>query len=359
MRRANLVKLLLVMSLLIGLAWTVAGGNYSVKQIMGKDTVGKYIVEDMFMCANGQTMWMVGVANNDNARLFKLDLATDTLAGDPIDVGVLYGPRGGRGLAINYSCTLAYVINYPINTVSVIDLETGEQIAEIPVPAKPTGVALSYPDGWKLFVASSFSNIVTVIDTPSNTDIGKVEVGTGANNVFFVGRVWRGTGWIGAVSSYDDTITITNVSQERYVTFKLPTSPTRFDRGPFEAVATQDGSKIYISNFVGDSVTIIDTRNMKIDSIPVGDSPRYLAITTDDKYVFVANVIDKTVSVISTATDSVVDTIEFIEPNEPAPIGAIAVTKDNRYLYVFWTGGRSGTPADFVIFKIDLSPLYG
>ena len=377
MRKSNLVRLMLVLSLIGLLAWTV-GGVTQVAALKGSDIgIGRYIIEDIQMCGDGATAYMVGIANSDDAQLYKYDLTQDKVVGI-CDVGVLYGPRGGRGLALNADCTSAYVINYPSNTVSVIDLagtewaEPGaEEIpactsaAEIPVDPKPTAVLIA---GSYLVVTNSLSDEVTVIDTSTNEVVcTAAEVGFGPNSLVFLNQPYLktlGEPLVLVVNAYDDTIASINPIPKDSDCVVFKEEVTGLDRTPWGIVATPDLRKAYTVNYAADAVDVIDLVGLDAGkakiykSIPVGDTPRYIAISSDGRFVFAVNTIDKTISVISTATDEVIETIEVLPATEPAPIGVIALTPDNNYLYVFWTGGRSGTPADFILYKFDLSPLY-
>jgi PQQ-dependent catabolism-associated beta-propeller protein len=74
--------------------------------------------------------------------------------------------------------------------------------------------------------------------------------------------------------------------------------------------------KAYVSNEKGNSVSVIDTATRKvIDTIKVGQRPRGIAITKDQKYVLVAVSDDDTIQMIDTATNKIVDTL----PSGPDP----------------------------------------
>jgi len=87
----------------------------------------------------------------------------------------------------------------------------------------------------------------------------------------------------------------------------------------------------YIPNSIDHNVSVIDTAtNTVIGSpIPVGPNPRAVAVTPDGSKVYVANRGDNTVSVIATATNTVTATI----PVGPRPVG-VAVTPDGSKVYV-------------------------
>ena len=100
----------------------------------------------------------------------------------------------------------------------------------------------------------------------------------------------------------------------------------------------------YITNLASANVSVIDTAtNTVIATIPVGIGPRGVAVTPDGSKVYVTNVQlpnPSVVSVIATATNTVIATI---------PLGGesngVAVTPDGRKVYV----ANSGSNNVFVI----------
>ena len=86
----------------------------------------------------------------------------------------------------------------------------------------------------------------------------------------------------------------------------------------------------YITNVIDDTVSVIDTAtNTVIDTIIVGDRPIPVAVSPDGTRVYVGNNDDDTVSVIDTSTNTVIDTVNVGD----GPIG-MAVTPDNTRVYV-------------------------
>ena len=85
--------------------------------------------------------------------------------------------------------------------------------------------------------------------------------------------------------------------------------------GAYELALTPDQSRIYVANALGNSVSVIDTAsNTVIATTPVESFPDGITVTPNGEFVYVANNGDNspnsnTVSVISTATNQVVRTI--------------------------------------------------
>src|SRR5262249_43923096 len=86
----------------------------------------------------------------------------------------------------------------------------------------------------------------------------------------------------------------------------------------------------YVTNFVSGTVSVIDTAtNTVVATVPVGSFPRGVAITPDGTHAYVANSVSGTLSVIDTATNTVVATV---------PMGSfpfwVAITPDGTHAYV-------------------------
>jgi len=68
---------------------------------------------------------------------------------------------------------------------------------------------------------------------------------------------------------------------------------------PRGVAASPDGSRVYVANLTGDSVTVIDASSLSIiDTIPAGDGAYDVALSPDGRYLFVSNVFEDSVSVI-------------------------------------------------------------
>jgi YVTN family beta-propeller protein/autotransporter-associated beta strand protein len=108
----------------------------------------------------------------------------------------------------------------------------------------------------------------------------------------------------------------------------------------FHPVVSGDQSVVYVSNFVDNTVTPINTAtNTAGAPIAVGGNPYGLAITPNGTTVYVANGGSNTVSVISTASNTVTATIAGFT----APTGVI-VTPDGTTAYVTNQTANSVTP---------------
>jgi len=95
---------------------------------------------------------------------------------------------------------------------------------------------------------------------------------------------------------------------------------------------TSDNAFVWSVNPDSDSISLFEVaadRNHKLTEVPVGDEPRCVAITPDDKKVYVTNAVSGTVSVIDANQRTVVKTIKV--GTEPT---GCALTLDGTKLYV-------------------------
>jgi YVTN family beta-propeller protein len=69
---------------------------------------------------------------------------------------------------------------------------------------------------------------------------------------------------------------------------------------PAGVAVTPDGATAYVANVVDDTVSVIDTAtNTVTATITVGDGPIFVAVSPDGTRAYVTNQADGTVSVIS------------------------------------------------------------
>src|SRR5438270_11328413 len=77
------------------------------------------------------------------------------------------------------------------------------------------------------------------------------------------------------------------------------------------AAARADAFMAYVSNEKSNTVSVIDTNKWQvIRTIKVGQRPRGIAFTKDQRYVLVAVGDDDTITMIDTQSNQVVDTLQ-------------------------------------------------
>jgi YVTN family beta-propeller protein len=95
---------------------------------------------------------------------------------------------------------------------------------------------------------------------------------------------------------------------------------------------------VYVTNAASNTVSVIDTAtNTVVTTVGVGNTPEEVAVTPDGKHAYVTNSGSNNVSVIATATNAVGATVTV--GNKPF---GVAVTPDGKHVYVT-LNGASGT----------------
>ncbi len=259
----------------------------------------------------------------------------------------------------------AYFADYPTSSVAVLNTTTGQVVSSITVGNAPAGVSVS-PDGSHVYVANQADGTVSVIDAATNTVTALVTVGISPLGIcvspdgkwVYVGN--ENPGSISVINTATNTVATTfpvggvyglAVSPDGnllYVTMAggqvivintvsytvLNTIP--IGDFPGQIVISPDGKTAYVpcvlnTNPLTSSVYVVNlTTNMVSAIIPVGSSAAGIAISPDGSRLFVTNQVDNTISVISTANNSLIANI-LIGP--VISIG-ISVSADGRKIYV-------------------------
>ncbi|HKA53822.1 MAG TPA: YncE family protein [Candidatus Binatia bacterium] len=104
----------------------------------------------------------------------------------------------------------------------------------------------------------------------------------------------------------------------------------------FETKDCTGGPRLYVTNLVDNTVSVINTATNTVEGqpIPVGQDPRGIVISPDGATAYVTNSADDTVSVINTATNSVTATITLRQAKELKRPQGIAIAPDGTKVYV-------------------------
>ncbi len=247
-----------------------------------------------------------------------------------------------------------YVANRLSNDISVIDLQSGQEIKRLLAGRGASYLALS-PDGKLLYCTHVYPKLgphrtspeseLTVIDTGRQEVVERKSLHNVAG-VFHIALSTDGKlgvapqlrpknlvplahvehGW-----AFGDSLAIFGADVGGVV--QLPIDELeRYFAMPYAAVITPDKAKLYVSSSGAESITVIDipkmlsyahspggtdandlsaSANYVVARIPVGRNPKGLVISADGKHLYVANRLDDNISVIDTATDTVVSSIDL------------------------------------------------
>ena len=219
--------------------------------------------------------------------------------GEAVFYGVIFSPGGKRAWASGGGQNVVHVYS-----VGKHLRETGQ----IPTPYFPAGLAYGHtPRGDRIYVANNLSGVagstnppghtVTVIDPTTNHVTSTIDLGLALQpfGVTFArgGRRAYVTNWMGRSVSVIDTRTERVI---RRIVLSPPTDPQEADH-PNAIAANPRRDEVYTANGNSDTVSVIDTRrNRLIRTMPVGltrgsrtgSIPNGLAVAPDGKRLYVA-----------------------------------------------------------------------
>src|SRR6266480_211959 len=253
-----------------------------------------------------------------------------------------------------------YVANSGTGNVSVIDGTT--VVGTIPVGGNPSGVAYDGGNGY-VYVANSFTDSLSAID--GTTVVGTVPVGQGANPVGVAYHSGNGfvyvadfiVNTVGVISTTVQLFLVTfnetglpsgtswsvtleglsNSSATRTITFSQPNGTHSYAVGRVTGYAAyyypSSSSASVPVNGAPSSVDISFTANTRggtvVATVPVGNYPVGAAYNSKNGYVYVANFVSNSVSLISGTT--VVATVPIGYGANPY---GVAYDGGNSYVYV-------------------------
>lgn len=219
----------------------------------------------------------------------------------------------------------AYVANTGNDSVSIIELSMGVPIV-LPISVGPSPSALAAsPDQQRVFVANAQANTVSVIDTETlqvvaTTVLGQASVRAAGVTVGLDGRRAFVTHPRG-----NTVYTINTASNARDDLFPMSGQPSGvvwiMKAGPFLYVSTPAARGVT-------SVDLFETRRSR-RLIQTGRQPWGIAASSDGEFVYVADVDESKVSVISTVTERVVSTFSIGRNPD-----SLAITPDGKWLIV-------------------------
>jgi YVTN family beta-propeller protein len=112
----------------------------------------------------------------------------------------------------------------------------------------------------------------------------------------------------------------------------------QLDGEAYTCLLSPDHKLLYISCWGCDKVVIFDTDQQKITgTIAVGDNPNDMCITSNGKYLYVANANDNSVSVIDLVQKKPVETLNSaLYPGSPSgsTTNSVALSSDQKTLYI-------------------------
>jgi YVTN family beta-propeller protein len=256
-----------------------------------------------------------------------------------------------------------YVANAGTYDVSVVDISKGMEIKRLAASRGPWGATLSH-DGKSVYISNNLPRFgkfrttskseITVIDTKTSTvkhrltlvDANLLQgIAVAPDDEFVITTLIRTKNLVPMTRNLQGWI-ITNgigiIWPDGHVDQLLLDQVNDYFADPTDAVFSKDGKYLFVSGGGVQEVAMIDVSNMKkvlekyseydrknilpnhlgisteyvLKRIPVGQSPRGMVVSNDNKYLYVADGLDDAVSVIDIAQRQRIKVIDLGGPEE-------------------------------------------
>jgi DNA-binding beta-propeller fold protein YncE len=228
---------------------------------------------------------------------------------------------------------LLLVVNKGDRTLSIVDPESGRQLATVPVGGMTGHEVAASPDGRTAWVPiygnsgvgmpGSDGRTINVIDFKLHKQIASIDLGqpTRPHCAIFCRKDSR----LYVTAELTRSIEVIDPNTRRMV----DSIPTGEPQSHMLAISS-DGKRGYTSNVGVGTVSAIDLQNKKVLAvIPVSKIVQRIAISMDDRWVFTADQTKPQLAVIDTQTNTVTTRVAL-----PSVGFSIAPTHDGRHLLI-------------------------
>ena len=275
-----------------------------------------------------------------------------------------------HGLVSDLQERRLFVANLATDNVSVLDLQSGEELKRLSTGRFPFGLALS-PDGRRVYVSSQ-STLPKAVRTPPVVELTTIDVEREqvVDRRDLVGTVIGqgvavspdGAFVLVAIELPKNLLPETQIYQGWMVTYGfvvaearplgkvaylLIDEPNRYFADPYAIAFSRDGRRVYISSSGADMLTVVDwervlarlevkdgsiglddeeierlsrhlaaSEDYVLARVATGRNPKSLVVSPDDRWVYVANRLSDSISVVDTKTWKVAGEIDLGGPSK-------------------------------------------
>lgn len=234
-------------------------------------------------------------------------------------------PGDGADWVLSKSKEILYVAMPAEGAIAVINMISRKLITTLATgkDSRPTRLALS-PDGVTVWVGLDGAPEVAAIDTITNSVVSKIGVGNGLHTIAFNAD----DGYTYVSNSSDSTVSV--IDSRRL----LKSAEIKVGQTPVAMVFSRTSGALYVAAINGGDVSVIDATSFKLrKTIPLSKGLVTLGAEPENRYIFAVNQLQSMISVIDTATDSVVSSTQVVkEPDQ--------ITFTQRYAYVRGIGSE-------------------
>ncbi|MFD7335390.1 beta-propeller fold lactonase family protein [Streptomyces violascens] len=238
-----------------------------------------------------ETLWTTPstISKDDNTELVGIDPTT----GKELARFGIGKEAETWAIALSKDQHTAYLANHHSGTLSVADLVGHRLLNEIPLGVDADAITLS-PDGRTAYVTSMVAQSLSVVDLTAGKVVTTVDLGAPAQGVAISpdGR----TAYLGIYSrNRIDRMDLSN--------YQVTASYTG-GKAPREVLLSRDGKTLYATDYYGGTVSVyqVDDPAAKPRQAQVGGQPFKAQLSRDGKSLWVANTAKSSVSVVDTRT---------------------------------------------------------
>lgn len=207
--------------------------------------------------------------------------------------------------------------------VAFYDTVTNKLLKKVEVGRHPAHIVFS-GDGKYILVSNSEDNNVTVIAANNYTVLKTIATGQGPHGF----RISADSRFAYIANMGEDTVSVLDLS------LLVETKKIRVGKSPVTTGITGDGKLLLVTLNGENAVAIVDLVTDRVEKISVGQGPAQVFVQSDSKFAFVANQGTKdqpsnSVSKLDLATKKIVATIATGKGAH-----GIVTSGDNKYVYV-------------------------
>jgi len=258
-------------------------------------------------------------------------------------IGVVLADAPGRGLLL--------VANKGDQSLGIIDVAAGKQVATVAEGGKTGHEVVASPDGRTAYVPiygdsgvgkpGTDGDRMVVIDIASRKVTGTVEFGHGVRPHLPVFGPKNGMLYV--TTELEKSITVIDPKTLKIVG-QIPTGQPESHM----LVISHDGRRGYTANVGPGTVSVLDMEAKKnIAVIPISGETQRISISPDDKWVFTSDQKEPRLAVIDTATNKVATWVPL-----PGAGYGTASTPDGKFLLVDVPGKNQVAIVDLTALKV-------
>ncbi len=269
-----------------------------------------------------------GFVSNGNSQSLTIFNKRSALVTDLLRVG-----KKPQDLALDRRRGWLYVAMADEDLIVVVEVSNGEILgqARLRFGDEPTELALS-PSGKRLLVLNQGSNSVSIIDTASLAELGRIRLDSAANDIF----IGRNEDFAYVVHTVSSTLSLLDLKSLR-----VRTSAILAD-APVKGVVGKDGKTLYLTTDFSADLLVVNGTSLSVqEKIFVGNGAGTIIMSRVTGLLYIGRQ-DGEIAVVDPEILTAIDSIRL-----PGPIQALAIDYEENSLLALLPQSRR-------LFKIDL-----